>query len=223
MNLRKLRAVKTIQRHGRAYIHMERVLKDIDKSLKSAIENKLQGLSEEITPDDISQQPKYMYFDKELREDYQSVANEVWSDDFKRSRDNSSLKFSGVTKRWVPPTDFNQFYIEKNMDKEEYQVKETELRDGTFTINSEFSNFFIKSFAAWRNHEPMKQLIKDYKGGEHFSELGPIFEETITNLDKNGKYTIIQNKTPSTIKLSHKHFVIDLYQKYLEFQISLIA
>lgn len=222
MTFRKLRAVKTIQRHGRAYIHMDRVMKDIDISLKSAKENKEQGLSDDLIGD-ISQQPRYMYFDKELQKGYRFIANEVWSEDIKRSRDESSLKFSKITNRWLPPTQVSHYYIEKDMENKSHEVKETELRDGTFTINSEFSNFVMETFPIWKNNGSIEQFIRDYGGGKFFSDLGPLFEEAITDLDNKGKHMIIQKKTPITLKNKHKDFLIEIYHKYLKFQISQIA
>lgn len=220
--LRKLRAVKTIQRHGRAYIHMERLMKDINQSLKRAIKNKIQGLCDDLI-DDISQQPRDMYYDKGLKEDYRRLANKVWSRGVKRSRDESSPKFSKTTKRWIKPTEISHYYIEKDMKGGDFKVKETELRDGTFTIKSEFSNFVVKAYSVWSNKGSLTTFINDYKGGKFFSELGHLFEEAMTDLDKKGKYTVIQNKTPTTLKKVHQMFIIELYQKYLAFQLGQIA
>lgn len=222
MALRKIHAVKTIQRHRRAYIHTERLMKDIDISLKSAKDNKEQGLSDDLI-DDISQQPRYMYYDKELKKEYLFIANEMWSEDIKRSRDESSLKFSKITNRWLPPTEISHYYIEKDMENKSYEVKETELRDGTFTINSEFSNFVMTSFQVWKNDKSIEQFICDYHRGTFFSDLGPLFEEVITDLKNKGKYMIIQNKNPIILKSVHTNFLIELYHKYLKFQISQIA
>ena len=222
ITLRQIRAVKTIQRHRRPYIHMDRLMKDIDISLKSAKENKEQGLSDDLI-DDISQQTRYMYFDKELKKEYRFIANEMWSEDIKRPRDESSLKFSKITNRWLPPTEISHYYIEKDMENKSHEVKETELRDGTFTINSEFSNFVMETFPIWKNNESIEQFIRDYSGGKFFSELGPLFEEAITDLDNQGKHMIIQKKTPITLKKAHQIFLRELYHKYIKFQISQIA
>lgn len=222
MTLRKLRAIKTIQRHGRNFIHMERLMEDINKSLERAKDNKLQGISTDIT-DDISNQPRDLYYDKRLKQEFMDVANKFWSQEVKRPREESSLKFSEVSKRWLPPTKISSYYIEGDLENG-FKLKETELRDGTFTINNEFANFVVKALEAIREGPiSLQQFIQKYQGGKFFSDLGPLFEEAITNIDKKGKHKIIQDKTPMTMNVSHKPFMNALYQKYLKHQLSVIA
>lgn len=221
MTLRKLRAIKTIQRHGRNFIHMERLMEEINESLKRAKDNKLQGISTDIT-DDISNQPRDMYYDKRLKQEFMDFANQFWSQEVKRPREESSLKFSEVSKRWLPPTKISRYYIEGDMENG-FERKETELRDGTFTINTEFANFVVKALEAVREGGSIHQFIKKYQGGKFFKDLGPLFEEALTNLDKKGKHTIIQDKTPMTMSVYHNSFMNILYQKYLKHQLSVIA
>ena len=222
ITFRKLRAIKTIQRHGRNFIHMERLMEDINNSLKRAKDNKLQGISTDIT-DDISNQPRDMYYDKRLKQEYMDLANQFWSQEVKRPRERYSLKFSEVSNRWLPPIKISNYYIEGNMENG-FTIRETELRDGTFTINNEFANFIVKALETIRKDPiPLKQFIKKYQGGKFFSDFGPLFEEAITNIDKKGKHTIIQDKNPMTMNVSHKPFMNALYQKYLKHQLSVIA
>ena len=222
MTVRKLRAIKTIQRHGRNFIHMKRLMEDINKSLERAKDNKLQGISTDIT-NDISNQPRDMYYDKILKQEYMGLANQFWSQEVERPREESSLKFSEVSKRWLPPTKISHYYIEGDMENG-FILRETELRDGTFTINSEFANFVVKALEAIRGGPiSLQQFIKKYQGGKFFTDLGPLFEEAITNIEKKGKHTIIQDKTPMTMSVSHKPFMNTLYQKYLKHQLNVIA